>query len=257
MLALIGQRLRPDASRPGVTRSGLDLLIGGPPVATQPPPLRPVSLRRARLVFAVDATASRAAAWETAKRVTDALFTALPDALDVALAAHGGSHLHTFTAFTSNAATLRDLAGNVQCKGGRTCLLDILRRVIALDDIGVLVYIGDDFEESEAEAQELAVALQQRGTRVIILHDADPAIPPPTAFVEIADRTAGAVLDFNAAAVPRLRELLQAIAALAVGGTELLAAQQATMPGARLLLEHLSGQRPPKRPRTEPRIPRS
>lgn len=48
---------------------------------------------RPRLVFAVDATASREPAWEAARATTDALFAAAPGELDVALAAHGGSRI--------------------------------------------------------------------------------------------------------------------------------------------------------------------
>ena len=62
-----------------------------PPAETGTPP-------RPRLVFAVDATASREPAWAAARQVTDALVKALPGALDVALAVHGGSRVHTFTA---------------------------------------------------------------------------------------------------------------------------------------------------------------
>jgi len=63
---------------------------------------------RARLVFAVDGTASRSAAWDTARKVTDTLFQALPGQLDVALAVHGGSRVHTFTDFVSDPNVLRD-----------------------------------------------------------------------------------------------------------------------------------------------------
>src|ERR1700678_1894931 len=74
------------------------LLPGAPRQDLATTPIRP------RLIFGFDATASREPAWDTAREVTDALFGALPGALDVALAVHGGSRLHTFTAFTANAA---------------------------------------------------------------------------------------------------------------------------------------------------------
>src|SRR5271157_954362 len=51
---------------------------------------------RPRMVFGFDATASREPAWDTARQVTDALVKALPGALDVALAVHGGGRMHTF-----------------------------------------------------------------------------------------------------------------------------------------------------------------
>ena len=81
---------------------------------------------RARLVFGFDATASREPAWAIARNVTDALVRALPGELDVALAVHGGSRLHTFTEFTADANTLRDRAAGVTCQAGRTQLLPIL-----------------------------------------------------------------------------------------------------------------------------------
>src|ERR1700679_1646775 len=91
----------------------------GPPMETGAP-------SRPRLVFAVDATASREPAWKAARQVTDALVKALPGELDVALAVHGGSRVHTFTAFTNDAATLRDRAAGVSCAAGLTRLLPIL-----------------------------------------------------------------------------------------------------------------------------------
>src|SRR6516162_7400182 len=92
-----------------------------------PPALRE---ERARLVFAVDATASRSAAWEAAKQLTDILFEAIPGKLDVALAVHGGGRVHTFTAFTDDAGRLRDMAMGIRCRSGDTRLIDILARAV-------------------------------------------------------------------------------------------------------------------------------
>lgn len=112
-----------------------------PPAQTEAPPLRP------RLVFGFDATASREPAWATARQVTDALVRALPGALDVALAVHGGSRLHTFTEFTANPATLRDRAAAIRCRAGSTQMLPILSRALGAAGVRVVTYIGDVFEE--------------------------------------------------------------------------------------------------------------
>jgi hypothetical protein len=53
--------------------------------------------------------------------------------------------------------------------------------------------------------------------------------------------TAGALLPFDASALPKLRDLFAAVAVLAVGDVTMLAAKQETMPAARLLLSHLKG----------------
>jgi len=199
------------------------------------PPTRP------RLIFGFDATASREPAWDTARTVTDALFGALPGELDVALAVHGGSRLHTFTAFTSNAATLRDRAAAITCRAGATRLLPILSRALAVQGVRVVIYIGDVFEESPAPARQHADAMGARGIRLIVLHDvADwQARRDAEFFADLARRAGGCVLPFDASSPDRLREVLGAVAVYAVGGTALLEAKRADLPGAALLLRHL------------------
>ena len=196
---------------------------------------------RPRLIFAIDATASREAAWAAASKTTDSLFAAVPGELDVALAVHGGSAVHTFTDFTSNPATLRDAAAGVTCQGGRTVLLEIMERARATPDLKVVVYIGDVFEESVPDGMALADDLRLRGTRMIVLHDLDGGDDgfSAKAFESIAKRTGGCVLPFDAASATKLRELLEALAVLAVGGPKLLEARRKSLPGATLLLGHL------------------
>ncbi len=196
---------------------------------------------RPRLLLAVDATASREAAWEAAKATTDALFTAIPGGLDVGLAVHGGSKVHTWTEFTPNAASLRDMAAGVQCVAGQTRLVEVLERARAVERLKVACYIGDAFEEGLPAALEAATALRLKGCRVIILHDTvDPmARMSANAFQAIADASGGCVLPFNAGSPARLRELLEALAVLAAGGLQLLQERRKALPGARLLLEHL------------------
>ena len=198
------------------------------------------SIGDSKLVLAVDATASREPAWNTAKRTTDALFGAIPGRLQVALAVHGGSELHTFTAFTREPSQLRDQAAGIKCRAGQTMLIPILEQVRTTDGIKVVVYIGDVFEEDAAEACDLADSLRLRGCRIIVLHDQSDGAHARSAqvFQELARRTAGAVLPFDISALATLRELLEAIGALAIGGIKLL--KESRKPGAALLLEHLA-----------------
>jgi hypothetical protein len=205
-----------------------------PPVENGTPP-------RPRLIFAVDATASREQAWAAARQVTDTLVKALPGELDVALAVHGGSRVHTFTAFTNNAATLRDRAAGVTCEAGLTRLLPILSASVRRPAIRVVVYIGDVFEESLPEGRRLADAMGEQGTKLIVLHDtADPAARRDAEmFWDLARRTGGCVLPFDASASSRLRDLLSAVAVYAVGGEKLLRDRRHALPGSVTLLKHL------------------
>ena len=210
-------------------------LGGAQAVAAHSPPTRP------RLIFGFDATASREPAWAAARSVTDALVKALPGALDVALAVHGGSLLHTFTEFTANPNTLRDRAAGIRCIAGHTRLLSILSRALSSPGVRVVSYIGDVFEESPTRGRKLADAMGLKGIRLIVLHDVADwnARRDAEVFLDLARRTGGCVLPFDANAPARLRDLLAAVAVYAVGGTDMLEEKQGEMPGAVMLLEHL------------------
>jgi hypothetical protein len=205
------------------------------------PPADTGAATRPRLVFAVDATASREPAWAAARQVTDSLVKALPGELDVALAVHGGSRVHTFTEFTSNAAILRDRAAGVTCEAGFTRLLPILSASLKQQSVRVVVYIGDVFEESQASGRNLADPMGARGIKLFVLHDTIDASARRDAevFWDLAKRTGGCVLPFDASAPDRLRDLLAAVAVYAVGGERLLRERRQALPGAVALLEHL------------------
>jgi len=196
---------------------------------------------RPRLIFGFDATASREPAWATARQVTDTLVRALPGELDIALAIHGGSRLHTFTEFTADPNTLRDRAATITCVAGQTQLLPILSRSLSSPGVRVVTYIGDVFEESPARGRKLADELGRRGIKLVVLHDtADwTARRDAELFLDLARRTGGCVLPFDASAPGRLRELLAAIAVFAVGGARLLQDKRGELPGAVILLQHL------------------
>lgn len=196
---------------------------------------------RPRLVFGFDATASREPAWAMARQVTDALVKALPGELDVALAVHGGSRMHTFTEFTADPNALRDRAASIKCMAGHTQLLPILSRSLASPGVRVVTYIGDVYEESPHRGRKLADGLGRRGIKLVVLHDtADwAARRDAELFLDLARRTGGCVLPFDASAPGRLRDLLAAIAVYAVGGAELLQDKRDELPGAVLLLKHL------------------
>jgi hypothetical protein len=209
------------------------------------PPAETGAPSRPRLIFAVDATASREPAWAAARQVTDALVQALPGALDVALAVHGGSRVHTFTTFTSDANTLRDRAAGVACHAGTTRLLPILAASLKQSAVRVVVYIGDVFEEGVPQGRQLADTMGARGTKLIVLHDTtDPgARRDAEVFWDLAKRTGGCVLPFDANAPGRLRDLLSVVAVYAVGGEKLLRARRHDLPGAVALLQHLDERR--------------
>ncbi len=193
--------------------------------------------RRPRLVFAVDATASREATWRSAQTITSRMFGVIPDALDVALAVHGGGEVHTFTGFSAEVGEFAKRAAAVTCQSGTTRLCDIMIQTLGAGGVRVMSYIGDAFEEDVDEVLDLADRFRLRGIQAVML--ADGAEDDTLAvFQRIAERTGGAVLDFRSGGLDLMGELLAGVASLAIGGRKLLEAQSTS--GAQLLLRHLS-----------------
>jgi hypothetical protein len=214
-------------------QEGKRQLLGSGP--TKESPVLPV--KRGRLLLGVDATASRDRAWNVSIKVTDTLFQAVPGRLDVGLAVHGGSRVHTYTRYFPNADKLRDRAAGIRCEAGYTRWLEIFSRATQETPVPeVIIAIADCFEESKSHASRLADKLKAQGTRVIFLQDGCDG-EAADVFANIAARTGGAVLPFDASAVDKLRELLGAVAVLAVEGEKVLEEKQETLPGALLLLD--------------------
>jgi hypothetical protein len=153
---------------------------------------------------------------------------------------HGGSHVHTFTEFVRDPNILRDTAAGISCNAGYTRLVDIMQRTANAGGVKVLLYIGDTLEEDIAEARAAADRLKAGGIRLIVLHDEpDRNQAAADVFADLARRADGLVLPFDASAAARVREILEAVAVLAVGGMKLLQQKKNTLAAAPLLLSRL------------------
>lgn len=196
--------------------------------------------RTPRLVFAIDATASRRPAWEEAQRITDALFEALPGELEIALAVHSGGTVQMFSSFSTDIGHFRDKALGVKCRSGRTRLVSLMNETLDHQGVKIFLYIGDCFEEEPLEAYELADAMALRGVKALMFHDdATGGTFHRDVFAEIARRTGGALIDFRSWSQAELREIFAAVAVLAVGGVRMLEQRRKQLPGADRLLRLL------------------
>ena len=133
-------------------------------------------------------------------------------------------------------------AAGITCRAGSTRLLSILSRALATPSVRVVTYIGDVYEESPGRGRKLADEMGRRGVRLFVLHDVADwnARRDAELFLDLARRTGGCVLPFDAQAPERLRDLLAAVAVFAVGGAELLHEKRRELPGAVVLLQHLA-----------------
>src|SRR5438067_3461398 len=185
------------------------------------PAVRPAG-GRGRLVFSLDATASRQPSWDRACRIQGEMFeaTAGLGGLDVKLVFYRGFNECKASRWFASAADLHRAMRSVSCLGGETQIERVLDHAIAearKERVGALVFVGDAMEESVDRLCRLAGELGLLGVPVFIFHEGrDPVAA--SAFQQIAKLSRGAYLSFDLASAERLKELLGAIAVYAAGG---------------------------------------
>ena len=191
------------------------------------PAVRPSSGRPGRLVFAIDATASRQPSWDRACQLQGEMFLAVRDigGLAVSLAYYRGFGEFAATPFLTNAADLAQRMTGVTCLGGQTQILRTLRHCLAetqRDKVNAVVFIGDAIEEDIDTICHAAGELGLRSTPVFCFQEGRSPVVE-TAFRQIARLSGGAWAPFDAASADALKDLLRAVAVFAAGGRQALA----------------------------------
>lgn len=196
---------------------------------------------RARLVFAMDATASRQPTWDLACSLQARMFTACTDiaSLSIQLAYYRGlGELHLGD-YQGDGNALATQMSRVQCAAGQTQIARLLRRVIdrqASAQARALVFIGDAVEEDPGRLRELAGRCRLLGLPLFLFQEGgDPTVTQ--CFEAMASVSGGAFSHFDQGSPQRLAELLGAVARYAAGGRAAL--ENSPGSGARLLLDQL------------------
>jgi hypothetical protein len=193
----------------------------------QMPAVRPASGRRGRLVFAIDATASRQPTWDRACQLQGEMFQATGElgGLAVQLAYFRGFGEFAATPFLADAADLARRMSGVRCLGGQTQILRMLRHTLdetRREKVNAMVLVGDAVEEPVDPLCHAAGELGLRGTPVFVFHEgADRRAGE--AFRQVAKVGGGAYAPFDADSAEALRDLLRAVAVFAAGGRAALA----------------------------------
>jgi hypothetical protein len=201
--------------------------------------LRRFTQGRARLIFAIDATASRQPTWDLACELQADMFTQSADvgALAVQLAYYRGlGELH-FGDWETDTRALAARMSRVHCAAGRTQIARLLSAALKRrDDARALVFIGDAVEESTAQLEKLAGECRLRGLPLFVFQEGrDPRVR--TVFESMARISGGAYSEFDQRSAQRLRELLGAVARYAAGGRAAL--ENHASRGAQQLLRQL------------------
>ena len=200
---------------------------------------------RGRLLFAMDATASREPTWDRACRIQSEMFTeaARVGGLSVQLCHYGGFMGFEATPWlTSSAALLRHMSA-VRCAAGMTQVERVLRHARSEAErarVNAVVFVGDCMEEDVDRLCAAAGPLRLLTVPVFVFHEGYDHVAE-RAFREIATLTGGAYCRFDASSAAELRDLLRAVAVYAAGGREALEDFGRREGGAIKLLAHSLG----------------
>ena len=210
------------------------------------PKVRPAG-SRGRLIFAMDATASRQPTWDRAQQIQGEMFaeTEALGGLDVQLVYYRGFGECRASPWVSESPRLVRYMTGVACLGGQTQIAKVLKHAIAetqRQKVNALVFVGDCMEEDPDRLGALAGELGMLGVPVFIFHEGGEPVAART-FRDIAKLTGGACCPFDPSSPRALRDLLSAVAVYAAGGRLALADYAKRTGGAALQLTH---QVPPK-----------
>ena len=178
--------------------------------------------RGGRLLFAMDATASREPTWDMAAHIQGEMFEATRDigGLAVQLAIFRGFGEFKVTGWLTSAQDIHRLISKVFCLAGETQVEKVLkhaRNEATRSAVRAVVYVGDCFEENLDHVGQVAGELGLLGVPVFVFHEGFDT-HAERAFRHIAKLSGGAYARFDAGSAEMLKKLLGAVAVFAAGG---------------------------------------
>lgn len=208
-------------------------------------PARAQGSSTGRLIFAMDATASRGPTWTQAMNIQTEMFqeASTVGGLDVQLVYYRGMMDFGASPWMNNADHMIRLMRGIGVIGGQTQIERMLCHAAAESQngkINALVFIGDAVEEPADLILAAAGQLAVRGVPVFIFHEGGME-PAGSVFRQIATITRGAYSVFDANSPQQLRDLLKAVAIFAAGGRKALESYGKKAGGIALALTHQVG----------------
>ena len=233
----MGEKLPEKASSAGQVDAFLKKLAAMPAVRPAGP--------RGRLIFALDATASRQPTWDQACMIQAQMFQAVGQmgGLDVQLVYYRGFHEFEAFPWLDNAAALTQRMTGVFCLGGHTQIARVLKHAIAetkAKRVNALVFVGDCMEEPADNLCHMAGQLGVLGLPIFLFHEGREPLAAAT-FQQLARLSGGAYCPFDAGSAHQLTELLRAVAVYAAGGLKALQDYSRNAGGKTLLLTRQLG----------------
>ncbi len=192
--------------------------------------------QKGRLIFAMDATASREPTWDHASHLQAQMFseTTSLGGLEIQLCYYRGFAEFHASPWLSKTDQLLNQMTAVHCAAGHTQINKILKHCIneakagtrsgnrsGAVKINALVFIGDSVEEDIDKLGHAAGELGLLGIPAFMFQEGrDPVAAK--AFQQIAHLSGGTYCPFDTGSAKQLRDLLSAVAVYAAGGHKAL-----------------------------------
>lgn len=182
--------------------------------------------QQARLIFSLDATASRQGTWDVASQLQTEMFLSAQNlgGINVQLCYFRGFGEFFASDWQSDADALLRIMSGIYCQAGATQLERLLRHAIDENEsekLKAVIYIGDAMEENLDVLAQLAGKLGLLNVPLFMFQERGDPIARQ-AFVEMCRLSGGAYSQFDSASADQLRELLRAVAVYAAGGLKAL-----------------------------------
>lgn len=194
-----------------------------------------------RLLFAVDATASRQPTWDVARRLQAEMFLAAQQitSLAVQLCYYRGFHEFRASAWLRDSEAMAQAMASVHCEGGHTQIARLLQhaqKAHRQQPVRALIFIGDAIEENPDTLCQLAGSCGLLKLPLFLFQEGTTASVRDT-FQSMAKLSGGAFAQFDQRSADTLKALLGAVAAYAAGGRAAL--ENNPSDSAKLLLQQL------------------
>lgn len=178
--------------------------------------------KRGRLMFAMDATASREPTWDRACQIQGEMFeaTAALGGLDIQLVYYRGFRECQASPWLGSAPEMLRRMSAVHCMAGQTQIARILTHALKetrRERVNALVFVGDCMEEEADRLCHQAGELGLLGVPAFIFHERGDMTARKT-FKEMARLSGGAYCRFDSSSAQQLKDLLNAVAVYAAGG---------------------------------------
>ena len=196
-----------------------------------------------RLLFAIDATASRETTWDNACHLQGQMFQAAEGvgSLAVQLCYYRGFNEFHSSAWCSSAKILLNEMSGVKCLGGHTQINRILDHAMkehTTKQLKAIVFVGDALEEAADHLCHQAGQLGVLNVPLFMFQEGSNS-KVKSAYQQMAQLSGGAYSPFNLKSANELKDLLAAVAVFAAGGKSALKKLTAISSPAALLTQQL------------------